>query len=55
MKIVIDITPEECKDLLIPGPNQITLYNEIFAAASKSWIETIGAMQKNVWAWKKEK
>jgi hypothetical protein len=54
MKINIEITPEEFKDLLTPGPNQVKIYNELMTAATKSWMETIGAMQKNAWLWKKD-
>lgn len=55
MKINIEISPEELKEMLTPGPNQIKLYNELMTAATKSWIETVGAIQKNAGFWKKDK
>lgn len=54
MKITVDLTPDECKDLLTPGPNQIKLYNDLVAAFTKSWMETMGIMQKNAKLWKKD-
>lgn len=55
MKITFEMTPEEFKELLTPGPNQITMYNEMVNAAAKSWMETMGAMRKNASLWNRSK
>lgn len=55
MKITFNITPSEFKELLTPGPNQIIIYNELMSAAAKSWMETMGAMQKNAGLWNRNK
>lgn len=47
MRIIVEMTPEEAKEMLTPGERQVTMYTDMTLAFTKAWMKTLGEIQSN--------
>lgn len=47
MKITFELSTEEAKELITPGPAQVTAYQNLTSAFISSWMQVARDIQKN--------